>query len=123
MVGPAPARPLRWDVVAETEASYRRGSLSWTPRPTLVLVPEPIPKPPASPVLDAARAAPGLRGTLAWMRFPFAEVEETPDGYTVRFLDARYARPGATGFGTVEVRLDRHLRVRQEGTFSSPSGR
>ncbi len=112
MVGPAPARPLRWSVVAETAEGYRYGSLDWTPWPVLDLAPTAIAKPRPSAVLDAARAAPGVRGTLAWMRFPFTEIEETADGYTVLFLDARYVRSRSRGFGTAVVELDRQLRVR-----------
>lgn len=111
MVGPMPANPFRWDVVAQTPTAYRHGAMRWLPRRSLDLDPRPIERLRPSPVVDAALAAPQIQGTLGWMRFPFVEIDETPDGYTVHVLDARYVRSRRTGFGTVRVRLDRGLRV------------
>jgi inner membrane protein len=110
MIGPAPANPLVWEVVVATDRVYRQGTLRFWPA-RLELDPTAIPRPEPSPLLDAVLAAPDLRGTIGWMRFPFWEVEETPEGYTVHLLDARYARPGDRGFGTARIRLDRTLRV------------
>jgi hypothetical protein len=64
-------------------------------------------------VLNAALEASHIQGAISWMRFPFAEIEETADGYTVYLLDARYVRSRTSGFGSAVVELDRQLRVRQ----------
>lgn len=114
MLAPAPANPFRWSVVAETPQAYVCGSYSWLGGPRLSLADPPIAKPLPSPVLDAARKAPGVQGTLGWMRFPFAEIEQTQDGYTVYFLDARYVRARTRGFGGAVVRLDRDLRIQED---------
>jgi inner membrane protein len=113
MVGPIPANPFRRDVLAETPTSYRHGSFRWLPRPALDLHAEPIDKPQPSAVLNAALEASHIQGAISWMRFPFAEIEETADGYTVYLLDARYVRSRTSGFGSAVVELDRQLRVRQ----------
>ncbi len=114
MVGPRPADPFRWDVVAETDTGYRHGSFRWLPRPSLDLEASEIPKPRPSAALDAALAAPHVQGALRWMRFPFARVEPTETGFTVYLLDARYVRRPTRGFGAAVVELDRELRVRPE---------
>ena len=107
MVGPTPANPLVWDVVADLGDRYVHGTLAWSPAPALTLAPAPIVKPTPSPVLDRARAAPDVQGALGWMRFPYAEVDESADGFTVWFLDARYARARTRGFGAAVVELPR----------------
>jgi inner membrane protein len=110
MLAPAPANPFRWGVVAETTRAYVCGSYSWLGGPRLVLE-QTIAKPGDSPVLAAALAAPQVQGAVGWMRFPFAAIDETPEGYTVYLLDARYVRARVRGFGGAVVRLDRELRV------------
>ena len=44
------------------------------------------------------------------MRFPFAEIQEEPGGYTVYLLDARYVRRRTDGFGSAVLYLE-HQRV------------
>jgi len=110
MVGPEPANPFAWDVVADLGDRYVHGTLRWLPRPTLALEPEPILKPSPSPVLDAARGAPHVQGALSWMRFPYAEIEETRTGWTVWLLDARYVRVRSRGFGAAVVEVPRQDR-------------
>ena len=111
MVGPMPANPFRWDVVAETPEGYVHGSFAWLGGPSLALGPTRIDKPRSSPVVEAALHARSVRGALSWMRFPFVDVEETAEGYTVHILDARYLRRRVRRFGSAAVRLDRGLRA------------
>ncbi len=54
MIGPLPANPLAWNVLAETETAYRYGTFRWLPRPSLELSPRELEKPRSSPLLDAA---------------------------------------------------------------------
>jgi inner membrane protein len=109
MVGPVPADPLRWDVVVRVQGTYRRGTLDWAPGPRLWLGEHGAPVDPDPARSAAARGAPCIAGTLNWMRFPFSEVTPSDDGFTVRFIDARYGRERSAGFGTVAVGLDRDL--------------
>lgn len=111
MVGPTPADPFRWDVVVRTDAAYHHGTL-WLPSGRLQLRRPSIARGDEPAAVAAARRAPCVAGTLAWMRFPFAEVEELPDGFRVHFIDARYGRERRRGFGTATVELDRSLAVR-----------
>ena len=94
-------KPERW-----TDGTFR-----WLPRPALSLADRRLEKPPPSPVIDAALAAPEIQGALNWMRFPYVEVESTNRGHTVHLLDVRYVRRRTAGFGTAIVKLDAELRV------------
>jgi hypothetical protein len=40
------------------------------------------------------------------MRYPYVEIESTPDGDTVWIIDARYERLDRGGFGSAVVHLD-----------------
>jgi hypothetical protein len=111
MVGPSPANPARWRVVAETPGAYRHGTMSWLPNRTLRLHARPIPRLPSTPPVQAALAAPHVQGIVGWMRFPFAEVVDDADGYTVYLLDARYVLSRTRGFGSAVVELDRQLNI------------
>ena len=111
MVGPSPANPLGWNVVVDIETAYRYGTFRWLPRPALSLADRRLEKPPPSPVIEAALAAPEIQGALNWMRFPYVEVESTNRGHTVHVLDVRYVRRRTAGFGTATVELDSELRV------------
>jgi inner membrane protein len=114
MIAPAPADPFHWEVVLATERVYRLGSFRWWPAPRLELDPGAIARPEPLPLFDAVLRAEQVRGAVGWMRFPFLEVERTPAGFRVWLLDARYARPGDRGFGTVSLELDRGLEVIDE---------
>ena len=105
MTAPLPARPLVWDVLAATPEGYRFGRMRWLDGGELTLDPRTLPRPADSPVVAAAAAAPAVRGRLDWMRFPWVEVEELADGWSVVFRDARYVRePIDRGFATARVR-------------------
>lgn len=108
MVGPLPADPLRRDVLVVTAGRYHFYSWDWRRGMRLE------PATPASlpqletgrPEIEAALAAPCVRGMANWMRFPFAEVESGTVGTTVYLLDARYTRRRTGAFGGQEVVLD-----------------
>jgi len=120
MLTPRPTDPTRWSVLVEARDHYRHGMLYLRPWPRLELVEAAIPKSLDSPVVVAAMGAPEIAGTLSWMRFPWARVEASAKGYTVRFFDARYVRRPREreGFGSASVRLDRALQLLPAG--SSP---
>jgi inner membrane protein len=107
MASPHPLDPTRWDVVAEVGSEYRYGQYTWLDR-TLRLETHRIPVAKPSREWDAARRDPSVRGFMTWVRFPWYEVDERPDGTHVFVRDARYAvRRGNRGFGGVEVTIPR----------------
>jgi inner membrane protein len=68
-------------------------------------------EPRPGPVIQAALAAPELRGLANWLRLPIFQVEETPDGWRVSINDVRYSRTQASAaLGAARVELDRELR-------------
>jgi inner membrane protein len=107
MVGPTPMSPFQKDVVVATPSSYRYGTLELWPSFRLVLSPEEIPRGNDSALIARALREPKVRGFANWARFPWGEVEERPDGYTVYLGDARYSRGRGEGFGTATVFLPR----------------
>lgn len=106
MVGPLPADPFRRDVLAEVPGGYRFGRLDLL-RPGTLEMHSRLLEIPDSPVMDVTYRAYEVRGAVDWMRFPFAEIQEGPDGYTVYLLDARYVRRRTDGFGSAVLLLDR----------------
>lgn len=104
MVAPHPIDPRRWDIVAQMPDAYRYGRYTWATR-TLSLAEDRLPLPQPSREWDIARRDPSIRGFMTWVRFPWYEIERTPNGTRVLIHDARYAtrRRAGGGFGGVEV--------------------
>ena len=96
---PVPGAPFSRRVVLVYETFYRviaaNGEVYEVPRE------EP------SHVVRAAMKSESIRGFVNWMRFPYWEVEETPDGWLVSLWDLRYQGPSmpeaGIGFAQVEV--------------------
>ena len=106
MVGPIPGTPFVRDVVAEVPGGYRYGRVHLWPGFRLEMTDPLMPELPDTAVVRAATASPSVRGFMNWARFPFAEVERRPGGYTVHLMDARYTRRRGAGFGSARVELD-----------------
>jgi inner membrane protein len=111
MVAPEAANPFTGWVVAATADAYYVGQWNWLAEPRFTPSPETIDRPLDDPIVAAAAQAPAARRYLTWSRFPFAQVETTPAGYTIRFHDARYFSFGRLSGPT--VRLDANLSFRQ----------
>lgn len=114
VAGPLPANPFKRDVIALGPDRYHFVEVDWLGRaegrfrhshPSL-------PRGEPSPVVQAALAAPRVRGFSNWLRFPTYEVRETEEGYRVLIQDVRYSRMRRSGLGTVVVYLDRNLHPR-----------
>jgi inner membrane protein len=103
MAGPRPITPFEKDVVLQSGDGYRYGTLTLFPEPRLELADDVIPRPDGSPLVERALAHPDVRGFANWVRFPWAEIEEAPDGVRVHLRDARYARGRTDGFGSATV--------------------
>ncbi len=123
MASPAPANPLRRDIVVADAAHYHFLELDWLADPPLRAVGGSIPRGARDAVVEAALTAPHVWGLSTWMRFPAFHVEETGDGYRVSISDVRYARRPGGGFGATVVDLDRELRVRSPGPADTPGQR
>jgi inner membrane protein len=117
MIGPLPADPFRRDVLAEVPGGYRHGRLDLFP--ARLSLQGPLLETPDSAIVDATLRAAEIQGAVNWMRFPFAEIQERPDGYTVYLLDARYVRRRTDGFGSAVLFLERE-RLAAPGGESTP---
>ena len=122
MVGPRPIRPLQRAVIVDTGEHYQVGSYDWLGDPRLTLDPRPVAKPPPTPVVEAALAAPCLRGMAAWVRYPWVEVESAAEGgHVVHLMDARYALARTSSFGGGSVRLGSDLVPECDPRSQDPS--
>ena len=111
MLGPRPANPLDWTVVAAYPDGYHTGTWNWTRTPRL-RVEKIVARNEESLEVRAARAAPCIQGLSSWARFPWYVVETTRDGSTVWMMDARYVTTRTSGFGSGQVELDRERAPR-----------
>ncbi|HYO58336.1 metal-dependent hydrolase [Archangium sp.] len=110
MAGPLPARPFARDVIALTPGQYLFVEVDWLAGERLRFGDPPLPREAPGPIVQAALAAPQVRGFRNWLRFPAWEVHRTDEGWRVVLLDVRYSRSRDTGIGIATVTLDRELR-------------
>ena len=122
LASPAPANPLRRDIIVADAAHYHFLELDWLADPPLRPVGASIPRGTRDAVVEAALTAPHVWGLSTWMRFPAFHVEETDEGYRVSISDVRYARRPGGGFGATVVDLDHELRVRPPGDRPRQAG-
>jgi inner membrane protein len=72
-------------------------------------------KPTSTEVVEAAKRSYAGRVYFGWAQYPLSEVEETENGYLVRFYDLRYTYPDSSRRPLrVSVELDRKLNVIEE---------
>ena len=123
MASPAPANPLRRDIVVSDAERYHFLELDWLADPPLRTVSGSLPRGKRDRIVEAALAAPQVWGLSTWTRFPVYVVEETEDGFRVTISDVRYGGSRGGGLGSTVVELDRDLRVlRADGYESRPRG-
>jgi inner membrane protein len=107
MAGPAALNPLRRDLIFDTGAEYRTGTLSWRPRAEVVLDPESVPRGDGEPAVRRALEREEIRDFLYWSRFPFFTVEPLPGGGAeVQAGDVRFMHRGRAGWARVSVTID-----------------
>lgn len=86
---PTPARPSAHRLVVVEEGQYhivqRDGSTQTVSRES------------PDAIVRQAMEDDAIRGFMTWTRYPYWEVDETDDGWRVRFYDLRYMEPGASG--------------------------
>lgn len=106
MASPLPGNPFSRDLVAKTSDGYRSGNWNLFRRPSLSVYPTVIPLLSEDPLVQSALEAPHVRGAVIWMRYPYVELEPTPQGTRVWLIDARYNRLGRGGFGSTVIDVD-----------------
>ncbi|HEX8705170.1 MAG TPA: metal-dependent hydrolase [Myxococcaceae bacterium] len=113
MAGPLPANPFLRDVIVLTPGRYEFVEVDWLAgEENRFRFSHPAsPRDMTHPAVEAALAAPQVRGFANWLRFPTAKVEETQGGYRVVLQDVRYSRT-RNGIGTAIVELDDELKPR-----------
>jgi inner membrane protein len=108
MVGPMPANPMAWDILVGTPDGYRWGRLDWLDGGSLVMAHGALPAARESAAWSEILPSGRSSGFLGWVRFPWLEIEPTPNGRRIHLMDARYTRQRTAGFGgtLIELPLD-----------------
>jgi inner membrane protein len=108
---PVPGNPFAREGVIQEDDRYILYTADWLATPAIEQSgPALASGGPKGPIVEAALAAPQVRGFTNWMRFPIFEVEDARPGYLVTIRDLRYARPDdQEGFGFAQVWLDADL--------------
>jgi inner membrane protein len=119
---PAPVNPFTWMGVVETGSEYHilsADALAEDVDPESARL---FHKPEASPALDSALKTRTARIFMDFARFPWAQVEESDQGFKVGIRDLRFISGLGRGRGfVVDVELDKALRPRFESfSFSAP---
>ncbi|MEX2571243.1 MAG: metal-dependent hydrolase [Gemmatimonadota bacterium] len=107
MVGPVLLNPNRRQVVLRQGFRYYTGTLTWLPRPRLVVDERVVDANWDHPAAMRAAELPQARNFLTWARLPFFVVAEQADGYTVRIDDMRYSDGTSPSWAAVEVEVSR----------------
>ena len=121
---PVMVSPFTWVGVVETEASFHTVAVNALRANGLPEEMGTFEKPQPSPALAAAMRTPAGKVFLDFARFPWAQVEESEEGYRVSLCDLRFYNESAQSRGfTLEVELDKNLQTRSETFyFAAPRG-
>jgi len=86
---PLPGQPFSYRVILVYDSYYR------------VVDPQgneyEVPRVKPNKIVKKAMQSQSIRGFINWMRFPYWDVEETAEGWRVKFWDLRYQGPGSRG--------------------------
>ena len=105
MVGPVALNPNRRQVIVREGDRYLRGELRLVPRELTMSAS--LPAALDGPTVQAVMSYHRVARFMTWSRFPFAAVDSTDSGYSVRFDDVRYSSRTLHSFATVEVFVPR----------------
>lgn len=111
MASPSPGNPFRRNVLVAGRSRYLLLDVDWLASERIRTSAPPVDRGNVDAVVQAALAAPHVKGLAAWARFPAYRVEDTGEGYRVAIFDVRYAWRAGSGFGSAVVELDRDLQV------------
>ena len=110
---PVAINPFTWSGVVETETAFHVGSMNALDGSGVPEEMETFEKPQPSPALAAAMKTHAGKVFLDFARFPWAQVDESEQGYRVSISDLRFYRPSAPSRSfTLEVELDKNLQTR-----------
>ena len=121
---PSPLNPFQWTGVVETDSVFHVLPANALGGDVDAEDTRIFRKAEPSPALEAATNTRSASLFLDFARFPWGQVTETENGFSVTFQDLRYISlaPGRRGF-VVEVELDKNLRVRSESLSFSGGAR
>jgi hypothetical protein len=108
---PHPVDPLRWRAIVDTGPAYWTGEIRLNAADTGLARRDKISE---TPVVARVRETSALAGVfLRFSRFPWLELEETPEGTAVVWRDLRFERKGRKSF-TTRIVVGRDGRIRSE---------
>jgi inner membrane protein len=119
---PVVTNPLKWTGVVETESAFHVFPVNALADEVDSELGRVFHKPEPSAALSVALKTRTARIFMGFARFPWAEVGESDDGFTVSIRDLRFsAGPTRRPSSAVHVQLDKNLQVRSESfSFSAP---
>ncbi|MGO8813572.1 MAG: metal-dependent hydrolase [Terriglobia bacterium] len=121
---PVAMNPFTWTGVVETETAFHVGSFNALDGSGVPDEMETFVKPPSSSALTAAMSTTAGKVFLDFARFPWAQVNETDDGYQVSIEDLRFLSISSQSRSfTLEVELNKNLQSRFEAFYFSAPGR
>jgi len=115
---PIAVNPFTWTGVVETETSFQVVGVNAFDTAGLPEEMGTFEKPQMSPALAAAMKTRGGEIFLDFARFPWAQVDESEQGYFVSLRDLRFYNASAQSRSfTLEVELDKNLNPRSENFY------
>jgi inner membrane protein len=115
---PVALNPFTWTGVVETETAFHVGSLNALDGSGVPDEMEALDKPQPSPALAAAMKTHAGKVFLDFARFPWAQMDESEEGYHVSISDLRFYRPPAAPRSfTLDVELDKNLRTLSDAFY------
>lgn len=117
---PTMSNPFSWVGVVETQTYFHVLSVNALDANNPPEEMATFAKPQPSPALEAAINTPGARIFLDFARFPWAQVDESEDGFSVSISDLRFYSEATRSRGfTLVVVLGKNLKVRSEALHIS----
>jgi hypothetical protein len=121
---PSPINPFEWTGVVETDTAYEVLPASALENDVDPRSAQQFHKPPDSPALDAALKTRTGQIFMDFARFPWAQTEQSEQGFDVEIRDLRFATSNGGGGFLAEIEMDSALRVRSESfSFRAPTNR
>jgi inner membrane protein len=115
---PVAVNPFTWTGVVETETAFHVARVNTLEASGLPEEMGTFQKPQMSPALATAMKTRAGKIFLDFARFPWAQVDESEEGYGVSLCDLRfYQSPSPSRGFTLEVELDKNLRTRSENFY------
>ncbi len=115
---PVAVNPFTWTGVVETESSFHVARVDALDANDLPEEMGTFQKPAMTPALAAAMNTRAGEIFLDFARFPWAQVDESEEGYEVSLRDLRFYQDASQARGfTLEVDLDKNLQTRSENFY------